>query len=214
MTSLSSLPSGVLQEIYLSLPKSLLNFELQQALIEDEKTRLGQEGFSGVVLDGIIADFKVRLSKIGPISIVEMAYEACVSNNTFDLEKNQAFVDREGRYRLNPNDLYKHNFVDSMFSLAEKAQGETTTQSDRRNLLDQLNSVCAAGTGSVSLGYAQMSVSFNAEKRQVKYLFGESEGMSVTQSDYDRLTSSFGTFVDRCKPHDKINLSNSSSMGM
>lgn len=214
MTSLSSLPTGVLEEIYLSLPKSLLHFELQEALVTDEKNRLEREGFGGSILVELIADFKTRLSKLGPISVVELAYEACVSNDTFDSELNQVWVDREGKFRLNPNDLYRHNFVDSMFSLAEKAQGEIVTQSDRRNLLSQLESVCTAGAGSVSLGYAQMSITFNAEKRQVKYTLGESEGISVAQSDYDRLSSSFSKFVDRCRPQAGKNLSNSSSMGM
>jgi len=214
MTSLSSLPAGVLEEIYLSLPKSLLLFELQEALVADEKNRLEQEGFSGIILKDILADFKTRLSKLGPISVAELAYEACVSNNTFDTELNQVWVDRQGKFKLNPNDLYKHNFVDSMFSLAEKAQGENVTQSDRRNLLSQIDTVCSAGAGSVSLGYAQMSISFNADKRQVKYTLGESEGISVSQSDYDRLSSSFSKFVDRCRPKTGSTLSNSSSMGM
>lgn len=214
MTSLSSLPIGVLEEIYLSLPKSLLNFELQEALVADETNRLKQDGFSGIILDEILSDFKRRLSRLGPISVAELAYEACVLNDTFDTELNQAWVDREGKFRLNPNDLYKHNFVDSMFSLAEKAQGANVTQSDRKNLLSQLESVCSAGVGSVSLGYAQMSISFNADKRQVKYTLGQSEDISVAQSDYDRLSNSFGQFVDRCKPHAVNTLSNSTSMGM
>lgn len=214
MASLSSLPTGVLEEIYLSLPKSFIHFELQEALVADEKARLEQDGFSDIVLDEVLADFKQRLSKLGPISVAELAYEACVANNTFDTDLNQVWIDRSGRFRLSPTEIYKHNFVDSMFSLAEKAQGAITTQSDRKSLLNQIESVCEAGVGSVSLGYAKVSVSFNAEKKQVKYSMGDSEGLSVAQSDCDRLNHSFSKFIDRCKPHVSSTMTNTSSMGM
>lgn len=214
MTSLRSLPARVREEIYLSLPKSLLHFELQEALVADERKRLAQDGFSGIILDDIMSDFKTRLSKLGPISVVELAYETCVQNDTFDVELNQAWVDREGRFRLNPNDLYKHNFVDSMLSLAAKAQGENVTQSERKSLMSQIESVCSVGSGAVSLGYAEVIINFSAEKRQVRYNIGNPDKLCVAQSDIDRLSTSFKQYVDRCRPLAKTTLVNSNSMGM
>lgn len=213
MTSLSSLPKGVLEEIYLSIPKTLMHFELQEALVADERARLAQDGFSGAFLDEIISDFKQRLSKLGPISVAELAYEACVVNDTFDRDLNQVWIDRSGKFRINPNEIYKHNFLDSMISMADKAQGSTVTASERKSLMTQLESVCASGTGSVTLGYAQMSISFNSDKKQVKYNMGESEGLSIAQSDCERLSNSFSKFIDRCRPS-ASSITNTSSMGM
>jgi hypothetical protein len=214
MTSLISLPARVLEEIYLSLPKSFLQLEMLEALVADEKMRLMQDGSNGKKLDLAIQEYKSRLEKLGPISLAEMAYEACVYTDRFDTETNQAWIDRDGHYRINPNDLYKHHFIDSMFSLAEKAQGETVTRSDRKNLKDQLESICASGTGSLCLGYGDMSLSFSGEKRLVKFNIGASEQTGVTEADVDRLTTSFSKFIDRCKPGMGQTATNSSSMGM
>lgn len=214
MTSLRSLPTEVLEEIYLSIPKSMMHSEMLEALIADEKKRLTLDGFSGEILSYSLSEYKRKLSAMGPISVAEMAYEACVQNDTFDHDSNLAWVDREGRYRINPNDLYKHKFVDSMLSIAEKAQGYNVTMSDRKNILSQIESVCADGSGSVSLGYGDVNLTFNAEKRQIRYALGASEDLSVAQSDFDRLNSSFNQFIDRCKPSGKHSLTNATSLGM
>jgi hypothetical protein len=200
MSSLRSLPKEVLEEIYLSIPKSMLHSEMAEALLVDEKKRLMLDGVTGVELKARLVDYKNRLGQLGPISLAEMAYETCVGNNTFDPELNQAWVDRDGQFRINPSDLYRHHFVESMFSAAEKVQGFGVTTAESKKLKSQIDAICEQGDGHVTLGYGDVTLSFSAEKRQVKHSVSVSHQSQVDAAALDRISSSFSLFIDRCKP--------------
>lgn len=200
MSSLRPLPKEVLEEIYLSIPKSMHHSEMVEALLVDEKKRLMLDGVTGVELKARLVDYKANLAQLGPISLAEMAYETCVGNNTFDADLNVAWVDREGQFRINPSDLYRHHFVDSMFSAAELVQGFGVSIAEGKKLKNQIDAVCEQGDGHVTLAYGDITLSFNAEKRQMKHSLTPAQQSQVETAALDRISTSFSLFIDRCKP--------------
>lgn len=211
MSSLKSLPKEVLEEIYLSIPKSMHRSEIVEALLVDEKKRLILDGVTGVELKSRLVEYKANLAQLGPISLAEMAYETCVGNNTFDAELNVAWVDREGQFRINPSDLYRHHFVESMFIAAEKVQGFGVSVAEGKKLKTQIDAVCEQGEGHVTLAYGDITLSFNAEKRQMKHSLTPAQQNQVDTAALERISTSFSQFVDRCMPgmtrdHDANNL--------
>jgi hypothetical protein len=201
------LPKEVLEEIYLSIPKSMHQSQMIEALLVDEKKRLVLDGHSGSELKACLSEYKARLGALGPISVAEMAYEACVGNNTYDAELNVAWVDRDGLFRINPSDVYRHHFIDSLFSAAERVQGYAVTASEGKKLQGQIDALCEHGDGHITLGQGDFTFAFNAQKRQVKLAAGRMQDLQVDKAMLDRVSSSFSQFIDRCKPelsHDHV----------
>lgn len=199
MTSIKSLPPEVLEEIYLSIPRSLLHSEIIEALAIDEAKRLQLEGHSVQQLKEMSNSYRSRLQSMGPISLAELAYETCVLNNTFDRESNLAWLDREGKFKINPNDLYRHHFVDSVFAMAEKSQGFEITLHERKRILSQLEGVCKDGSGSVSISYGDVVVSFSSDRKSVK-INQSNATPEVDTSVMERVKASFNQFIEKCKP--------------
>lgn len=212
MSTLGSIPPEVFNEIYLTLPRSLMHSEMHEALLEDERKRLIAEGFTGDILSYSIDEYKKKLSGLGPISVAEMAYETCIQSDRFDQESNQVWIDRSGKFKVNPSDIYRHNLIDSLLAIAEKVQGASATAREKNLLIGQVDMICVTGKGQVSLGYGELTFSFDAENRQVKHAAGKSEVLSFTQSDVDRVSKSYKQYVDKCIRSGKTNLPN--SMGM
>jgi hypothetical protein len=194
------LPKEVLEEIYLSIPKSMHQSQMIEALLGDEKKRLTLDGYTAAEIKSHLIEYEARLGALGPISVAELAYEACVGNNTFDAELNVAWVDRDGLFRINPSDVYRHHFIDSVLSAAEKFQGYEVTPSEGKRLQSQIDVLCEQGDGHITLGHGDFTFAFSAQKRQVKLAAGRLQDSQVDKAVLDRLSSSFSQFIDRCKP--------------
>jgi len=211
MSSLTALPQEILEEIYLTLPKSMPRDDIINALVADERSRLEMEGIGG--RESYLAEYKKRLQELGPLSLADMAYETCVGNNRFDPGANHAWLDRAGTYRVNPNDIYRHTFVEGLYGLHEKLLGFAGTATERRELRRQIDQVCQDGRGVVSLADGTVSISFNADKKVAKVT---KQSIEIDGNDHHlgHVKSTFGLFVDRCLPKSRRDLDHSTTMGL
>lgn len=209
MSALTALPQEIFEELYLTIPKSMHREDIINALVADERKRLELDGIGGQ--ESYLADYRVRLEDLGPLSLADMAYETCVSNNIFDPAQQHAWLDRAGTYQVNPNDIYRHTFSDGLFDLQDKLKGFAGSPAERRDLRRQIDQVCQEGRGVVMLAKGAMSISFNAEKRVAKVTKQSTE---IDSDDHylGHIKSTFGLFVDRCLPKTRRDLDHTSAM--
>lgn len=210
MTSLKALPQEVLEELYLTIPKSVPRDDIVNALVEDEGRRLELERVDGPTIRSHLQEYKQRLLGFGSISLAEMAYETCVRNDTFDPSTNQVWLDRAGKYRVNPNDIYRHLFADGVYALNEKIRGFEGTAAERRDIRRQIDQVCESGRGTVRLG--EVAITFSADKRAAK-VSQQDQDIDHASGHVDRVKGAFSQFVEHCLPKSRREHDLSPTMG-
>lgn len=200
MTSLRALPQEVLEELYLTLPKSIPRDDIVNALVEDEGKRLELEKVDGHTIRAHLDEYKQRLLGFSTISLAEIAYETCVINDTFDPATNQVWLDRAGKYKVNPNDIYRHLFADGVYALHEKIRGFAGTAAERRDIRRQIEHICSEGRGTVNLGMGEVAITFSADKRMAK-VSKQSKDIDDVIGHVDRVKGAFSQFVEHCLPN-------------
>lgn len=199
MTSLRALPQEVLEELYLTIPKSIPRDDIVNALVDDEGKRLELEKVDIHQILAHLNEYKQRLLEFSTISLAEIAYETCITNDTFDPVTNQVWLDRAGKYRVNPNDIYRHMFADGVYALNEKIRGFEGTAAERRDIRRQIEHICEEGRGTVSLGLGEIAISFSADMRVAK-ISKHSSNIEHVSGHVDRVRGAFSQFVEHCLP--------------
>lgn len=191
MSSLMNAPEEFLEELYLSIPVALKEVNIIDALLHDEMARLALDGHKPAEIKSRLADYRALLNAMGPISRAEMAYEACVSNNSYDKDKKEYSIDRNGKYKVNPNDLYKQSLLNSVSSLVTEILGfEPNWQEIKR----QMDPVLQKGFGTARFDNNEISLRFSEQSRSVE-LICEPE---LKSSRFARTDGAYKQFLDKC----------------
>ncbi len=149
MIPLKTASAEFLEELYLTIPKSLAKDEVVEALVLDQKEAAAQYDFSKEDMKEHLDNYRSLLKNLGLLILYDMAYETCVSTNRLDPNSNSVWVDRKGKYQVNPDELYKQSFIESVFSV--KSMHSKLNRNEREKVAEDIKSLLKKGSGEINL---------------------------------------------------------------
>jgi hypothetical protein len=102
MTSPANIPRHLQSGIYNAIPKYLSSTTMIDALMIDEQSRLRLDGHCPSSISTQLKAFKSVLHSTSNAGLVDLAYETCIQNDRYDATALQAWIDRDGNFKITP----------------------------------------------------------------------------------------------------------------